>query len=130
MPDNIFNTPKYFLLILLVLIIQVTFLPAFTISGHVTDLVSEENLAGVNVIIISDEYAICDTVTTNYLGNWDYTSSSSGLTGHPALPRDFAVHQNYPNPFNPSTRIEFGIAAAGEVEIAVCNILGQVLASK
>lgn len=130
MPDKNFSAPKYFLLILLVLIIQITSLPAFTISGHITDLVTGNNLAGVNVIIISDEYAIRDTVTTNYLGNWDYTGSSSGLTGHPALPRDFAVHQNYPNPFNPSTRIEFGIASAGEVEIAVCNILGQVLASK
>lgn len=105
-------------------------LVAFTVSGHVQDFVTGKNLSQVNVVLISNEHAIRDTVTTNYLGQWEYTSASSGLLDQHTLPHDFSVQQNFPNPFNPTTKIEFGIAAAGEVEIAVYNILGQVLGAK
>ena len=32
---------------------------------------------------------------------------------------------NYPNPFNSSTRIEYGLAAAGRVRLGIYNVLGQ-----
>jgi len=41
----------------------------------------------------------------------------------------FFIEQNYPNPFNPSTKIKYGIAKAGNVEISVYNILGSKVAS-
>ncbi len=40
-------------------------------------------------------------------------------------PAVYSLEQNYPNPFNPSTSINFGIAEAGIVKIAVYNLLGQ-----
>lgn len=40
-------------------------------------------------------------------------------------PAVYALEQNYPNPFNPSTSINFSIAEAGMVKIAVYNLLGQ-----
>ncbi|MCB0297983.1 MAG: T9SS type A sorting domain-containing protein, partial [Calditrichaeota bacterium] len=40
-------------------------------------------------------------------------------------PADFALHANYPNPFNPETTIEFDVARAGKVKLAVYNVLGQ-----
>ena len=42
---------------------------------------------------------------------------------------DYYLAQNYPNPFNPSTKINFGLEKAGEVEITVYNILGNKVAT-
>lgn len=37
--------------------------------------------------------------------------------------------QNYPNPFNPITRIEFSLAKAGYVDLAVYDIAGRLVAN-
>lgn len=44
-------------------------------------------------------------------------------------PTEFRLFQNYPNPFNPSTRIEFDLAAAGPVRLAVTDLLGREVAT-
>ncbi|GBE30739.1 hypothetical protein BMS3Bbin04_01775 [bacterium BMS3Bbin04] len=44
-------------------------------------------------------------------------------------PNEFELKQNYPNPFNPSTSIEFSLARAGMVKLAVYNVLGQEIAT-
>jgi hypothetical protein len=41
------------------------------------------------------------------------------------IPAWFDLEQNFPNPFNPSTTIRFSLARAGEVQLAVINVLGQ-----
>ena len=46
-----------------------------------------------------------------------------------ATVKDFYLQQNYPNPFNPSTKINFGLKKAGNVEITVYNILGNKVAT-
>ncbi len=43
----------------------------------------------------------------------------------PAIPNSFALQQNHPNPFNPTTEIRYQVSQAGEVSLAIFNMLGQ-----
>lgn len=49
----------------------------------------------------------------------EYTEQTSGL------PEGFDLRQNYPNPFNPATLISYEIGKAGDVTLAIYNLLGQ-----
>jgi flagellar hook assembly protein FlgD len=41
------------------------------------------------------------------------------------VPDKYSLEQNYPNPFNPETRISFALSSAGNVRLAVYNVLGE-----
>lgn len=43
----------------------------------------------------------------------------------PPVPRANMLYQNYPNPFNPATAIDYSVAAACRVEIAVYDASGR-----
>jgi hypothetical protein len=41
------------------------------------------------------------------------------------IPKEFLLSQNYPNPFNPTTIINYQIPKAGDVKLAVYDMLGR-----
>jgi hypothetical protein len=41
------------------------------------------------------------------------------------IPKEYSLSQNYPNPFNPETRISYSLPKAGNVEIAIYNMMGR-----
>lgn len=45
------------------------------------------------------------------------------------ISQSFQLYQNFPNPFNPVTKIQYQLAAAGKVELAIYNNLGQKVCS-
>jgi len=54
------------------------------------------------------------------------TAEPSAAGDHdPFIPGVFELFQNYPNPFNPTTRIEFSLERAMDVELSVYNVIGQ-----
>ncbi|HRI46533.1 MAG TPA: T9SS type A sorting domain-containing protein [Ignavibacteriaceae bacterium] len=42
-----------------------------------------------------------------------------------SIPTSFFLSQNYPNPFNPMTKISFGIAHSGFVQLKLFNLQGK-----
>lgn len=89
-------------------------------------------------------YCYCDENVTSgesyyyMLGLADFSDSSGlfgpvmvsartdvAVCGEDQLPSRYGLSQNYPNPFNPETTIEYQIPQAGDVHMAVFNILGQ-----
>jgi hypothetical protein len=52
-------------------------------------------------------------------------SSAAPSTPHPDW---IGLSQNYPNPFNPATVIEYHVPAAGQVTLAVFDVLGREVA--
>jgi len=45
-----------------------------------------------------------------------------------AVPAEYSLSQNYPNPFNPATTIAFSLPLAGDIELAVYDLVGRRVA--
>jgi len=65
--------------------------------------------------------------TTAALAGAALVSSDAAVNEIATLPESFELEQNYPNPFNPSTTIGFALSEAGEVNLSIYNMSGQLV---
>lgn len=115
---------KHFLYILLITIFNQN-VNSQIISGIVKDKISLKALAGVKVEITNINTGLKDSVFTNSSGQWQFNLITE--VEDEIIPNRFYVSQNFPNPFNPSTRIQFVIDKADNVEIMIHNVLGELV---
>lgn len=84
-----------------------------------------------NILTVQGRVKISDLSTpsiSDYSDNpfrIDYTSD----IGNPESTNEFMLYQNYPNPFNPSTRIEFSVPQFCYVNLAVYDVLGNLVST-
>ena len=43
------------------------------------------------------------------------------------MPHELKLHPVYPNPFNPQTTIEYEVPGAGQVQLAIYSLKGELL---
>ena len=70
------------------------------------------------------QWQVTDFVTKAIANKATDTSIETDL----AVVKQFRLEQNYPNPFNPSTQIAFVLPRSAEVQVAVYNLAGQMIA--
>jgi hypothetical protein len=82
---------------------------------------------GINHISLADSsHGWAVTSNGEVIG---YSPSGGGTGVDPTpLPAEYHLSQNYPNPFNPTTVITYQLAVAGEVRLAVYDLLGREVA--
>jgi len=100
----------------------------FTHQSVITGL--QPTRAGGYPIAVTVKAAACEAADRTYYNNTDYqideVISSVDQTG--SIPNTIQLFQNYPNPFNPSTTFKFTLSRKSQVELNVCNLLGQKVA--
>jgi hypothetical protein len=68
--------------------------------------------------------------------NWNWSPNKPvriytpiGITNISTTASEFSISQNYPNPFNPSTQIDFSVAKAGNIQVKVFDMLGNLVST-
>ncbi|MBK8982767.1 MAG: T9SS type A sorting domain-containing protein [Ignavibacteria bacterium] len=64
--------------------------------------------------------------TGSWSAEWIFRTIIVGIENISSeIPAEYKLYNNYPNPFNPSTKIEFDLPEAADVEITVYDFLGR-----
>ena len=98
----------------------------FTITGDAPELLEFRiyDNAAKNTIVSSESILFeADSI----VGNPNELFEIDFLTGGIPANAQFALKGNYPNPFNPSTMFNYLIPEAGEVNLSIYNVKGQLV---
>ncbi len=97
-------------------------------GGHSWDYISNPSGEIIRDIVYKPDGSLVfvgdrETIYANYR---NVAQTPLGIDDEPAIASsDFTLHRNYPNPFNPSTRIDYELARAADVDLAVYDVLGR-----
>ena len=61
------------------------------------------------------------------VGDPNWFGGASAVENTETLPASFALYDAYPNPFNPSTSVKFSLSKAGNVNLKIYNVMGQLV---
>ncbi|MGH7451387.1 MAG: T9SS type A sorting domain-containing protein, partial [bacterium] len=78
-----------------------------------------------NDIVIANSGIIADSTGQNALYHNLLHETTGVDAGNDPMPKAFALLQNHPNPFNPSTTISYFLPRAGNVKLAIYDLVGQ-----
>lgn len=81
--------------------------------------VGSDSLLVINNIQVNNDVAV-SVVNTNIQSSDEEKNN---------IPSEFTLYQNFPNPFNSQTKIVFDLPEAGDVEINIYGILGDLIES-
>ncbi len=88
-----------------------------------------QNIDNPNVMLFFNNLAAGDATAnpldaaSDGLGLFTTSTLSNDISAN--LPESYKLHSNYPNPFNPSTFIAYDLAADGQVDLSIYDIVGR-----
>lgn len=82
-------------------------------------------VGGVMIWAIGQDYVSGTQPLLQTVGTGMGLATSVPLLAAGDSPSAFRLYQNYPNPFNPTTEIRYEVSVAGDVRLAIYDLLGR-----